>query len=156
MTESSAFIAGELGHPIPSMQRMASILREAGLQIQVGRYSIRVEDCSHFTFQEYRGDLGDPVVDADADTIDEMIRDAKLISGALSNAGIKHRFEVYRHAADEMVAYFHCDWPLTATSLHRRRLLSVSPFTRSELSAVSCQLSANPLILIPTRSIRPD
>jgi hypothetical protein len=120
MTETSAYVAGELGHPIPSMQRMASILREAGLQIHVGRYSIRVEDCSHFIFQDYGGDLGDPVIDADADTIDELIRDATLVSGALSKAAIKHRFEVYRHASDEMVAYFHYDWPITATDQSHR------------------------------------
>lgn len=53
---------------------MAEILREAGLRIYVGRYSIRVEDCSHFVFQEYGGDLGDPVIDAAAESAEDLLR----------------------------------------------------------------------------------
>ncbi len=99
---------------------MVSILRDAGLQIHVGRYAIRVEDCSHFIFQEFGGDLGDPVIDADADTVDELIRDAKLVSDALSNGGVRHRFEVYCHTGNEMVAYLHHDWPMTETNHNNR------------------------------------
>lgn len=89
---------------------MAAILRSAGVAVTVGRYSIRVDDCNHFVFQEYGGDLGDPCLDADADALDEMLRDAGLVSAALAAAEIQHRFEVYDNS-DEMVGYIHHKWP---------------------------------------------
>jgi hypothetical protein len=90
---------------------MAAILRAGGLRVGVGRYSIRVEDCSHFVFQEYGGDLGDPAIDADADTAADMIQDGGLVSDVLSRAGIKHRFEIYDEC-DTLVGYLHHQWPL--------------------------------------------
>lgn len=90
---------------------MATILRNAGLQVYVGRYKVRVENCSHFVFQEYGGDLGEPSIDAEAETLDEMMRDAKLVSDALAEAGVRHRFGLY-DGSDEMVGYFHYNWPL--------------------------------------------
>jgi len=89
---------------------MATILRNGGLRIQVGRYSVRVEDCSHFVFQEYGGDLGDPSIDADTDTVDEMMREGRLVSDALARAGLKHRFEVYDDS-DTLAGYLHYEWP---------------------------------------------
>ncbi len=88
---------------------MATILRNGGLRIQVGSFSVRVQDCSHFVFQEYGGDLGDPSIDADADTVGEMMREARLVSDALARAGVKHRFEVYD--SDTLAGYLHYDWP---------------------------------------------
>lgn len=90
---------------------MAAILRDAGLHLYVGKYSIRVEDCSHFVFQQYGGDLGDPVIDADADSVEEMLRDATLVSRALANADVAHRFEIYCESTTDMVGYLHHDWP---------------------------------------------
>jgi hypothetical protein len=103
-------IAGSLA-TWPDKDGMAAILRNAGLKVHVGRYSIRVDDCSHFVFQEYGGDIGEPSIDADADSLDEMMRDAKLVSDALARAGITHRFELYDEA-DNMVGYLHYNWPL--------------------------------------------
>ena len=40
---------------------MGEILRGAGLRVTVGKYSVRIDDCSHFIFQDYGGNLGDPV-----------------------------------------------------------------------------------------------
>ena len=91
---------------------MAAILRDAGLRVYVGRYSIRVEDCSHFVFQEYGGDLGDPVVDAFADSVEQMLREASLVSRALANADVAHRFEVYCESTTDMVGYLHHDSPI--------------------------------------------
>ncbi len=51
-----ADLSGELAI-WPTKEQMAAILRDSGLNIYVGRYSVRVEDCSHFVFQEYGGDL---------------------------------------------------------------------------------------------------
>lgn len=89
---------------------MASILRDAGLRVQVGRYSIRVEDCSHFVFQEYGGDLGFPTIDAGADTVEELMREGRLVSEALARAGVRHRFEIYKDM-DELCGYLHHQWP---------------------------------------------
>ncbi len=109
MEDTSHHIAGELA-TWPDKDRMATLLRNAGLKVHVGRYSVRVEDCSHFVFQEYGGDIGEPSIDADAGSLDEMMRDAKLVSDALGRAGIRHRFELYDEG-NEMVGYLHHDWP---------------------------------------------
>jgi hypothetical protein len=106
----SARIAGELTN-WPAKDLMAKILRDAGLCIEVGRYSIRVQNCPHFVFQEYGQDLGDPTVDADAETVEGLTKDARLVSGALADAGIKHRFEIYDERG-EMAGYLHYEWPL--------------------------------------------
>ena len=110
MADTSAGIAGELTE-WPTKDRMAAVLRDAGLRVYVGRYSIRVEDCSYFVFQQYGGDLGDPCIEADADSAEEMLRDGTLVSDALARAGIRHRFEVYDHREDK-VGYLHHEWPL--------------------------------------------
>ncbi len=70
----------------PTKSRMARILANAGLEITVGRYSIRIQSCEDFTFQEYGGDLGDPSIDAGASTLEVMLRDGGLVSGALAAA----------------------------------------------------------------------
>lgn len=90
---------------------MAKILRKAGLNIYVGHYSVRVEDCSHFSFEQYGGDLGDPMIDADAPSVEAMLRDGKLVSDVLAKAKIRHRFEIYDYRR-EIVGYLHYDWPL--------------------------------------------
>ncbi len=94
---------------------MAAILCAAGLRVHVGRYSIRVQDCSHFVFQEYGGDLGDPTVNADANTVEDMVREGGLVSDALAPAGVRHRFEIYNDR-DELSGYLHFEWPLQENS----------------------------------------
>lgn len=90
---------------------MARVLTQAGLRILVGACSLRIEDLGHFCFQNYGGDLCEPDIDADADSVEELRRDAQLVSDALARAGIRHRFELY-DARNEMVGYMHHDWPL--------------------------------------------
>ena len=110
MIDRSAYIVGEVV-AWPTKERMAEVLREAGLRVCVGRYSIRCEDCSHFVFQEYGGDRGEPCIEADADSIERLLRDGELVSDALARADIRHRLEV--HDQNEgVVAYFHHEWPL--------------------------------------------
>ena len=103
------YIAGELAH-WPSKSQLASLLRKAGFQVSVGSYSIRLQDCEHIAFQEYGGDLGDPQIEADAESIDDLLRDAKRVSDALTANRIRHRFEIY---ADDhrLIGYMHYDWP---------------------------------------------
>lgn len=110
----SAHIAGELAK-WPTKDGLAAILRAGGLGVYVGRYSVRVEDCSYFVFQEYGGDLGDPTIDADADSVEEMLREGKLVSDVLAQAGIKHRFEIYDEAHN-LGGYLNYDWPLPEQS----------------------------------------
>jgi hypothetical protein len=109
MDDSFVRVLGQLAK-WPSKAQMARVLRAAGLRAQVGQYSIRVADCSRFIFQEYGGDLGEPQIEAEADSLEEMLHDAKLVSNALTVAGLRHRFELYNDA-DELVAYVHYDWP---------------------------------------------
>jgi hypothetical protein len=104
-----AYLAGQLA-TWPNKDQLALLLRNAGLKVIAGKYSIRIEDCSHFAFEEYGGDIGEPTIDADADTPEDMMRDARLVSNALTAAGIKHRFEIY-NASDELVGYLHHCWP---------------------------------------------
>jgi hypothetical protein len=85
-------------------------MEAAGFSVCVGRYSIRLQDCEHFVFQEYGGDLGDPQFDADASTLDRMLDDGGRVSAALASADIRHRFELYNER-DEIVGYLHHRWP---------------------------------------------
>jgi len=87
----------------PTKEEMASLLEDAGLSINVGKYSIRIQDCSHFVFQEYGGDLGGPCIDADAENTEDMIKCATLVSNALKKSNIGHSFEVYDHK-EELVS----------------------------------------------------
>ncbi|MFO0886155.1 MAG: hypothetical protein U0894_18565 [Pirellulales bacterium] len=89
---------------------MASLLSSNGLSVSVGEYSIRVVDCEHFVFQEYGGDMGEPAIDADASSLDAMMRDGERVSKSLALAGIRHRFVVY-DLNDVIVAYYHHAWP---------------------------------------------
>jgi len=95
----------------PSKEGMADILRAGGLAVTVGVYSICVEGHSRFKFQQYGGDLGDPVIDADAESVPELLAAARLVSDALAQAGIVHRFEVYDDD-HQMAGYLHHGWPL--------------------------------------------
>ena len=105
-----AFLAGELA-VWPSKDGMASLLQAAGLDVAVGQYSVRVERHPHFTFQEYGGDLGDPVIVADAENVTELLATATLVSEALARAGVVHRFEFYDDA-EKLAGYLHHEWPL--------------------------------------------
>lgn len=108
---TSPHICGDL-RQWPSKDQMASILTKAGFRVTVGKYSIRIEDYSYFVFQQYGGDLGEPCIDADADSPAEMLREAEQVSTAFSHAGMAHRLEVY-DSQNSLIGYFHHDWPQT-------------------------------------------
>ena len=110
MAETYFHVVGQLSR-WPSKVEMASLLRKAGLRICVGSYSIRIEDCTHFVIQEYAGDFT-PYIDAHASTIEEITRDASLVSNVLAESGIRHRFSIYDDY-DVCVGYVHHDWPQT-------------------------------------------
>jgi hypothetical protein len=109
MSEQWVHIAGELEH-WPSKHELADILKAAGLRCSVGKYSIRIEDCDHFYFQNYGGDICEPSIDADSDSVDQLTREAEMVSSALGKGGLRHRFEMLDDNGVE-VAYFHHEWP---------------------------------------------
>ncbi len=88
-------------------------LREAGLHATMSRYSVRVDDCSHFVFQLYGGDLGHPCIDADADMPADLLREAGWVSVAFARANLVHRFELYDEQG-VMFGYLHHRWPPAA------------------------------------------
>lgn len=94
----------------PTKSEMALLLGEAGLDIYVGKYSIRINDCQHFILQQYGGDLGDPCFDADASDLGTMLDDSRLVSRVLASANLRHRFELYDEK-DVFVGYMHHNWP---------------------------------------------
>jgi hypothetical protein len=100
---------GQIDH-WPTMATMARLVEAAGFSVSVGRYSLRLQDCEHFVFQEYGGDLGDPQVVADASILDRMLDDRGRVSAALASADIRHRFELYNER-DDIVGYLHHRWP---------------------------------------------
>ena len=112
MSNDFATLAGQL-FTWPSKDQLAHVLRSAGLSIYVGRHSIRVEDCAHFSFEQFDGGLCDPCIGADAKTTKKMTQDAQLVSDALATVGIRHRFEVY-DGNNILVAYVHYGWPAEA------------------------------------------
>lgn len=104
-----AILRGELA-PWPSKAKLAAVLHAAGLRIYVSRYSIRVEDYSHFSFEHYGGDHGSPILEADADSAGDMLVAAGRVSAALRLAELMHRFEIY-DGHDEQIGYLHHGWP---------------------------------------------
>jgi hypothetical protein len=106
------FIAAEF-RQWPTKERMAQILREAGLRITTGRYSVSVEGDARILFEEYGGDLGDPTVDAHADSAAQLLNAIGKISDALSRAKVVHAFTVYDEH-DSVIGYFHYEWPRKA------------------------------------------
>jgi len=117
VTDGPAVAFGELA-PWPSRERLAELLTDAGLRVDLGRYALRVEDCEQFSFSDYGGDLGTPVLDAHAETVERMLRDARIVSDALCRARVRHRFEVYDEAM-ALRGYVHFEWPVQADEFRR-------------------------------------
>ena len=113
---NDAWIYGEL-KPWPSKHDLANILSAGGLDLYIGKYSIRINDFACFKFQNYGGDICEPTLEAWAETMDDLLKAAITVSELLTNAHVKHRFEVY-HSKNEkkMVAYIHHKWPLPEQS----------------------------------------
>ncbi|WDQ18625.1 hypothetical protein [Rhodopirellula sp. P2] len=89
---------------------MAELLRSGGLAVSEGRYSLRLTDFDHFVFQEYGGDLGDPHIEFEHYSLDDMLRDAGRVSQILADANLQHCFEIYNDS-EEKIGYIHHDWP---------------------------------------------
>jgi hypothetical protein len=94
MPKYVAFIAAEC-RPWPSKEHMRRILGDAGLKVDMRRYSIRVEDGAHISFEHYGGDFGDPTVEAHGGSEAEVLRGLQRICDALTSASVVHSFTVY-------------------------------------------------------------
>ncbi len=114
MEGTSATLNGECS-PWPAKERLAAVLRDAGIQIYSGPYSVQVRGDSafSFSFEHYGGDICDPLIVADAVDADAMIRGGRLVSAALTAADIRHRFEVYDWTG-RLVEYLQHGWPMPA------------------------------------------
>ena len=96
---------GEL-QPWPTKERLATVLREAGFDVYVGRYSVRIEGIrSSISFEHYGGDISAPTLAADAEHVEDLCHDAARLSAALSAARQAHLFEVY-DGNDQLAACF--------------------------------------------------
>lgn len=109
MPKCFPFIAAEC-RPWPTKERMGQILGDAGLRVEVRRYKVCVDEGSHISFEHYGGDLGDPSIDAFADSDADILRDMEKISTALARARVVHSFTVYDEN-EKVIAYFHHELP---------------------------------------------
>ncbi len=93
MDSDYAIMYGDLSS-WPTKEEMAAMFKKAGLNINVGNYAIRINDCSHFVFREFGGDMEKPCITADAESVEEMLKDTSLVSDVLAQNNIEHSFEV--------------------------------------------------------------
>ena len=81
---------------------LGDALTRQGLKVSVNRYCVRVLSCSHFILEVTNGNV---TLDADAETVEEAIDKAELVSAALANEQIHHQF-IVMDENDEEVASF--------------------------------------------------
>jgi hypothetical protein len=92
------------GH-FPEMHRRLALgdaLTRQGLKVSVNRYCVRVLSCSHFILEVTNGNVS---LDADAETVEEAIDNARLVSTALANEQIRHQFTVMDENDEEVVSF---------------------------------------------------
>ena len=87
--------------------KIASALISNGVNADYNRTSTRVLECSAFQICFHDGSIG---LNASAENIARMLVDARLVSNALTSAGIVHRFEVHDHNGMR-AEYLHHNWP---------------------------------------------
>lgn len=87
-----------------SIAELRSLLARCGLTPSTDdTHHVSVKECSYFVFRQT--DRKEFLVSGDADTLEEMLTDARLVSGALSKSQVHHRFEVYDES-DNLAAEF--------------------------------------------------
>ena len=108
MKENNTKLFGELEN-WPPKNEMAELLISCGISVVVGNYSIRLQNFNHFIIQEYDFNGSTPCIDADAETKEQMLKEANLVSECFSKARLKHRFEIYDDN-DLLAGYYHYQW----------------------------------------------
>jgi hypothetical protein len=76
-----------------SLEALRAQLSSQGLTPSADPHQVHVKECSHFVFQE--DGKGSYLVSADGENLEELLRDAALVSKALSAIPLEHTFEVY-------------------------------------------------------------
>lgn len=109
MDDEDAILSAEISG-WPSKSDLANMLRADGYSVVEGKYSIRLEDFSHFVFQELGEPAGAGCISADDASVEALIACSSRVSKTLAKAGIRHRFEVY-DGDEVLAAYFHHAWP---------------------------------------------
>jgi len=109
MSDTAATLSGEC-FPWPTKDALVDCLAAAGLNVHIGPYSVRVAELGHFVFRHLGGDISTPTIDADAEDVETLTRDAQKVSSALATAGVRHRLAVY-DADENLSFYVHYEWP---------------------------------------------
>ena len=94
---------------------LLAALQNAGLNAEIhepdqdksGQYVLLQDQTAQVTFEPAKEEY---LVGGEAGGVAELQVLAEKVSGGLSAAQIKHRFELYADE-DSLVAYFHHDWP---------------------------------------------
>jgi hypothetical protein len=102
------FAHGECSN-CPEQEEMAEILARHGLAVSLGQYSIYASDCEVFRFENWMPP-GNWTLDGTAARPEVLWRDARLVSKALTDAGIRHWLGIYDDVQNEM-GYLHFEWP---------------------------------------------
>ena len=91
--DKEALLAGQISN-WPSKDELDALLRKAGLRTVKGAYSIRLEECGNFIFRDLGGPAP-PSITASHDSAQELARISAKVSNALTEGGVRHRFEIY-------------------------------------------------------------
>jgi hypothetical protein len=105
------------------LRSLRKVLSQAGLKAEVresanyqgGRY-LHVADREELILEQVSN--GRYLLHADAAPASQICHAASRLSRALSDAGIRHRLEVYYEGTNELVHYSDHHWPLTDESWH--------------------------------------
>ena len=83
-------------------EKMAQALRREGIRVSVGHYALRLSDFDRFSFEQYGGDLGDPMIQFESTNVEKLIAAVIKISEALKRADIAHYLEVFDEIDDDI------------------------------------------------------
>ena len=106
MSDDYSILVGELAE-MPGKEKLNAALAAGGFTTNVGEYAIRINGFEEFVFRHLKGDIGDPVVSASHDSADDLAQYAALVSAALRQADIAHRFEIYDSTGDLFASQEH-------------------------------------------------
>lgn len=112
--QTTALLSGEIETGV-GFCRLARRLTRAGVRVEIGeschyqggRY-LRVGEGCRLTLE--RINAREYLADGDADSVDQMLPAVTRLSRALSDLGIRHRFEVSDDRSP-VVHYLHHLWP---------------------------------------------
>ena len=97
-------------------EELASLTRGVAFDIRVTTYGeIKARDDHGTVVEVYPADPGEYLISVDADSPAALRAMAEQLSAFLSEAGIRHRIEIYSEAG-ALAKYLHHSWPLINSS----------------------------------------